>query len=257
MDGGAKFQRLFISYKATIDGFIHCRPLLGLDGTHLTSKYGGILLAATAPDARGQLFLVPFAVVSAENDENWDWFLSNLHSIVKDNLPTAITTIDDITFLSDRQKGLLEGVGTWFPASAHAYCLRHLVDNFSKKYKHKDLTKLLWEAARATTEEEFHTACNAMRAINSMRVDWLFNNAHPMHWATVYFLGRRYGHLTSNIAESLNSWLLKARDMPIVAMLETIHTKLTGWFAERRSFAAKHHELRLVPEVCQFLCCRC
>ena len=68
---GAKFRRLFISYKATIDGFIHCRPLLGLDRTHLPAKYGGILLAATAPDARGQLFLVAFAVVSAENDENW------------------------------------------------------------------------------------------------------------------------------------------------------------------------------------------
>ena len=69
-DAGTKFHRLFISYRASIDGFVHCRALLGLDGTHLTSKYGGILLAATAPDARGQLFLVPFAVVSAENDEN-------------------------------------------------------------------------------------------------------------------------------------------------------------------------------------------
>jgi zinc finger SWIM domain-containing protein 3 len=81
------------------------------------------LLAATAPDARGQLFPVAFAVVSAENDENWEWFLGNLNSIAKDNLPTAITTIDDITFLSDQQQGLLEGVGTWFPASVHAYCL--------------------------------------------------------------------------------------------------------------------------------------
>ena len=69
---GIKFKRLFISYKATINGFVHCRPLLGLDGTHLTSKYGDILLAATAPDARGQLFPVAFAIVSVENDDNWE-----------------------------------------------------------------------------------------------------------------------------------------------------------------------------------------
>ena len=48
---GIKFKRLFISYKAMINGFVHYRSLLGLDGTHLTSKYGDILLAATAPDA--------------------------------------------------------------------------------------------------------------------------------------------------------------------------------------------------------------
>ena len=157
------------------------------------------------------------------------------------------TWVLTITFLSDRQKGLLEGVGTWFPGSAHGYCLRHLVDNFSKKYKHKDLTKLLWEAARTTTEREFETACTAMHAINSTCIDWLYENAHPMHWATVYFPGRRYGHFTLNIAESLNSWLLKARDLPIEGMLEAIRRQLTIWFAERWGFATKHHELHLVP----------
>lgn len=248
-DDGMKFHRLFISYRASIEGFVHCRALLGLDGTHLKSKYGGILLAATGVDARGQLFPLAFAVVGAENDNNWDWFLKNLRSIINANLPTSITTIDELTFLSDRQKGLLEGVGTWFPNSPHAYCLRHLVENFKKQYKHKDLTSLVWEAARATTEEEFHNACNAMRAINSNCVDWLLKAAHPMHWATVYFPGRRYGHLTSNIAESLNSWLLHARDLPIEGMCEAIRAKLMAWYVERREFAAKHHELHLVPEV--------
>jgi len=246
---GTKFYRLFISYRASIDGFVHCRALLGLDGTHLTSKYGGILLAATGVDARGQLFPVAFAVVSAENDNNWDWFLKHLYSIVNGNLPISITKIDDVTFLSDRQKGLIDSVTTWFPSSAHAYCLRHLVENFKKAFKHKDLPDLLWEAARATTEGEFQATCNAMRAISSTCVDWLYTTAHPMHWATVYFPGRRFGHLTSNIAESLNSWLLKARDLPIEGMLEAMRMKLMAWFTERRGFAAKHHEFLLVPEV--------
>jgi hypothetical protein len=37
-----KFRRVFVSYGASGQGFSHCRPLLGLDGTHLTSKYKGI-----------------------------------------------------------------------------------------------------------------------------------------------------------------------------------------------------------------------
>jgi zinc finger SWIM domain-containing protein 3 len=53
LDEDTKFHRLFISFHASINGFVHCGALLGLDRTHLTSKYGGILLAATGLDARG------------------------------------------------------------------------------------------------------------------------------------------------------------------------------------------------------------
>ena len=60
-------------------GFAHCRPLIGLDGTHLKTRYQGILLAATAVDALGQLFPLAYAVVSAENNENWLWMLQHLH----------------------------------------------------------------------------------------------------------------------------------------------------------------------------------
>ena len=33
--------------------------------------------------------------------------------------------------------------------------------------------------------------------------------------------------------ESLNSWILKARELPILAMLETIHHQLMDWFTAR------------------------
>ena len=36
-----KFKRIFVSFGASGQGFAHCRPLLGLDGTHLKSKYQG------------------------------------------------------------------------------------------------------------------------------------------------------------------------------------------------------------------------
>ena len=54
----SKFQCLFLCHGACAVGFAYCRPLLGLDGTHLKSKYKGILLAATATDANGQLLIV-------------------------------------------------------------------------------------------------------------------------------------------------------------------------------------------------------
>jgi len=39
-----KFKRMFISFGASSSGFMYCYPFLGLDGTHLKSKYLGILL---------------------------------------------------------------------------------------------------------------------------------------------------------------------------------------------------------------------
>ncbi|CAL5439953.1 unnamed protein product [Camellia sinensis] len=45
-----RFQRYFISFKACIDGFKHCHPLLFLDGTFLKGRFKGNLLAATTED---------------------------------------------------------------------------------------------------------------------------------------------------------------------------------------------------------------
>ena len=42
--------RYFISFRACIDGFNHCRPLLLLDGTFLKGRFKGNLLATTAKD---------------------------------------------------------------------------------------------------------------------------------------------------------------------------------------------------------------
>ena len=53
---------------------------------------------------------------------------------------------------------------------------------------------------------------------NQCSVDWLLSHAAPEHWAEMCFLGRCYGHLTSNIMESQ----FVAREMPILAMFEQI-----------------------------------
>jgi hypothetical protein len=185
-------------------------------------------------DANSSLFPLAYAVVDAENDSNWLWFLQHLRHVLQAHaLPVLLD--NSLVFLSDRQKGLIEGVSRLFPDSPHAYCLRHLDDNMRKAgYKHPELKRLLWKAARAMTEAEFNQCLQDMRAINSACVDWLLSTTAPEHWADLYFQGHRYGHLTSNIAEAFNSKLLEAREMPILAMLEEIRHQLMGWYAERR-----------------------
>src|SRR5436305_2901682 len=178
-----KFRRIFISYGASAQGFGHCRPILGLDGTHLKSRYLGILLTATAVDAYGALFPVAFGAVDAENDENWLWFNQQLHTVIASHAATHLEQPDRLVFLSDRQKGLIEGVSAIFPQSPHAYCLRHLEENMHKAgFKTPKLKSLLWEAARAPCQRQFNIVMDEIRAINPRCADWILAT-NPIHWA--------------------------------------------------------------------------
>ncbi|KAL7166480.1 hypothetical protein ACSBR2_037200 [Camellia fascicularis] len=66
-----RFIRYFISFKACIDRFNHCRPLLFLDGTFLKGKFKGNLLAATPKDGNQGLLPLAIAIVDSENTTNW------------------------------------------------------------------------------------------------------------------------------------------------------------------------------------------
>ena len=131
-----------------------------------------------------------------------------------------------LIFVSDRQKGLLEGVELVFPGSPHGYCLRHLYENMYKEFKHPQLKTFLWEPARAKTEDDFNKSLSAIEGISKKALEWLLGHVAPEHWAELYFPGRRYGHLTSNIAESLNSAILAAQEKSILAMFESIRIQL-------------------------------
>uniref|UniRef100_A0A803LMA0 Mutator-like transposase n=2 Tax=Chenopodium quinoa TaxID=63459 RepID=A0A803LMA0_CHEQI len=143
-----QFQRLFVSYYASIYGFLNgCLPIVGLGGLQLKSKYLGTLLAATSFDADGGLFPLAFAVVDMDNDESWMWFLSELHKA----LEMITQSMPQFTFLSDGSKGIVDALNRKFPSSSHAVCMRHLTESIGKEFKNSRLVHLLWQAAYATS----------------------------------------------------------------------------------------------------------
>ncbi|MCO5560711.1 hypothetical protein L7F22_014329 [Adiantum nelumboides] len=217
-----RFCRMFLAFGACINGFSHCRDFIGLESTFLTSKYLGALLMATGIDAMGALFPIAFCVVDVENEDNWVWFLQNVHD--------CMTSVNALTFVSNKRKGLLPTVELVFPGCEHAYCMRHLDENFKKKCNNGEFIRLFWVAAYASTTSNYDEAILGMKAISLAAIEYLLSMSPPSHWATTHFKGKHYGHLTSNIAESLNSWLLEPRSKPIISMLDIIHHQLTTWF---------------------------
>ena len=65
------FQRVFWSFKPSIEGFQHCRPVMSIDGTHLYGKYKGKLLIDMGCDGNNQLFPLAFAITEGENTDSW------------------------------------------------------------------------------------------------------------------------------------------------------------------------------------------
>ncbi|KAL6515688.1 hypothetical protein OROHE_018722 [Orobanche hederae] len=236
------FQCLFISYRASIYGFINsCRPLLELDRVHLKGKYLGTLFCAAAIDADGNLFPLAITIVDLESDENWMWFMSEIRKLLGVNSDT----MPQLTVLSERTMGMVEAVETHFPNAFHGFCLRYISENFRDTFKNSKLVNIFWNAVYALTTAEFESKVSEMVQISQDVLSWL-HHFNPQLWAVAYFGGVRYGHFTLTVTELLYKWALECHELPIVQMMEHIRHELALWFDERRSVAMRLTSI-LVP----------
>ncbi|KAG6432065.1 hypothetical protein SASPL_103638 [Salvia splendens] len=236
------FQRLFVSYRAAIYGFINaCRPLLELDRVHLKGKYLGTLFCAAAIDADDQLFPLAIAVVNVESDENWMWFMSELRKLLGVNTDS----MPRLTILSERTIGMVEAVETHFPNAFHGFCLRFISENFRDTFKNSKLVNIFWNAVYALTTAEFENKISEMVQISEDVLPWL-HHFNPQLWAVAYFEGVRYGHFTLTVTELLYNWALECHELPIVQMMEHIRHQLASWFNERLNIGMRLTSI-LVP----------
>jgi hypothetical protein len=218
------FQRLFVSFHASICGFQNCRPLLFLETTSLKSKYHEILLTATALDGNDGLFPVAFAVVDTENDDNWHWFLEQLSS--------AMSTSRSITFVSDREKGLKKLVLGAFQNAHYGYSLYHLMESFKKSLKgpfHGDgrgsLPGSFVAAAHAVRLDGFRMYTEQIKRVSSKAYEWVMQ-IEPEYWTNAVFKGERYNHITENVAGLYTNWIEEVRELPMIQKVEMLRFKL-------------------------------
>jgi transposase-like protein len=109
--------------------------------------------------------------------------------------------------MSDRQKGIVAAVAEVLPDIQHSYCAQHIAANVQSAYGIA-ARKLFWPCAYAITKEDYNTALAALMAENRHAGIYV-RNIKPETYAYWAFPASRFGHLTSNIIESLNgAWKL-------------------------------------------------
>ncbi|XP_057740446.1 uncharacterized protein LOC130957614 [Arachis stenosperma] len=258
-------HRVFWSYYPCIRAFRHCKPVVQVDGTHLYGKYKGCLLVAVSQDGNNNIVPIAFAVVEGETSDAWHFFLSNLRQ--------HVVTRDGIGLISDRHESINAAVersnGAWSPPRAfHMFCIRHIESNFLRKFKAPYLQKLVVNIGNhllnlvmllidstftrflstanffflcfpprySRTVREYELRYQRLRERGEAYTDWL-NRIPREQYALAFDGGYRWGHMTTNLVECINSVLKGARNLPITALVKATFYRLNELFTRKRAEA--------------------
>ncbi|XP_058779988.1 uncharacterized protein LOC131653730 [Vicia villosa] len=198
------FRRLYICFAACKESFKLSRHFIGLDGCFLKGLCGGQILAAIDRDPNDQMLPIAFAVVESENKDSWTWFLELLIADLGGR-EECLT----YTFISDQQKGLLPAMEELLPRVEQRFCVRHLYNNFRKRYPGKKLKEIIWKAAKST-----------------------------------YYQAWEKGD-----EEAFNSVILDSRSKPLITMVEEIRTyMMERWATNRLRFERLAYE-EVLPNI--------
>ncbi|XP_028784132.1 uncharacterized protein LOC114740170 [Neltuma alba] len=230
------FERLFIAYGCYITGFLQgCRPILYIDGCHLSGPYLGTLLAASTYDANNDMYPLAYAIVNGETYADWFWFLTNVKEL--------IASIE-ITIVSDRHNAIIGAIREVFGGSRHAFCYRHIKENYSAEFSKvchgqhrrckKEALKFLDAIAYSRLDVDFVKAMGSLRSFSPELAIWVETQSDVDKWAMSLFLFKRWDNITTNLAKSFNAWLVKERRDNICVLINEHRQKLA-----KKLYAAK------------------
>nr|CAE02984.2 OSJNBa0043L09.3 [Oryza sativa Japonica Group] len=169
-------QRAFFSLGACINAFVHCRPVLCIDGTFMTGKYRGQILTAIGCDGNNQVLPMAFAFVESENTESWYWFLERVHIAVVRMRP-------NVCLIHDRHAGMLraidylqngwdeKGLPAKWPDVRSRWCMRHMGANFYKQFKNKHLMDLFKRLCAQNQEKKFNELWDKLDELTTKQTD--------------------------------------------------------------------------------------
>ncbi|XP_076899167.1 uncharacterized protein LOC143552959 [Bidens hawaiensis] len=153
---------------------------------------------------------VAWAIVEGENNDSWDWFMTELKK--------CLDVTDEgkgWTLVSDQQKSNVE----------HRNCARHIYANWHKKFKGDELKELYWRAARAYNEADHKIALEDMTQVKVEAYE-AFINQNPKCFCMCYIQTHNKSDvIVSNMAETFNGYIIKSRSKHIIDMLEDIRVQ--------------------------------
>jgi hypothetical protein len=212
------FQALFIALGPMRKGFHNLREFWGVDGTHTRSQYRMILCVTIAIDANSEILPICWGVIPGENEVWWKWYLGNQGRA----FPAMKTVAYQGVAISDREKGLDNAIAHVFPRIEHSSCCQHIAENIQARYG-KDARALFVPIAKSRDPEQYYANLNKLQEHNNNAYEYV-KAIPPKSYCFAFFPRPRFNHDTNNITECVNGLWTNLRDMPLLQMLDEIHT---------------------------------
>ncbi|KAL0297754.1 UNVERIFIED_CONTAM: hypothetical protein Sradi_6827500 [Sesamum radiatum] len=185
--------------------------------------------AAIGLDGNNGLFPVAFAIAESECKESWGFFFENLSIML-----SGFSGDKPWTFMSDRQKGLVETINENCPNAVNRRCARHIYANFRGQFAGAALKRYFWQAARSYNVAGFNFALHKIKELKPAAYDWLLKIPAEM-WSRHAFDERlKNDHVTNNISESFNHWVGDLRSKPVLTLVDGLRTKLMCRLQKRK-----------------------
>ncbi|XP_057524016.1 uncharacterized protein LOC130803832 [Amaranthus tricolor] len=210
---------MFHIFAAQVKGFLGgCRPIIGINGAHLSGYYKGVMLTAVAIDENNEIFVLPYGIVDTESIDSWTYFFRNLRCL----FAQYESQKDDWTFISDRMRGVESALFEVFPRATRRICCQHLYSNCKAAgWSGAAFHKMFWIAANAYNEYVFEKTMSKIKDFDAAAYDYLKNVEEQ--WS-VHMFNRTVccDHNTTNFVESFNAITKANRDMPVLTLLEDV-----------------------------------
>ncbi|KAK2645357.1 hypothetical protein Ddye_020552 [Dipteronia dyeriana] len=222
-----RFKYGFMVLGVCIEGFnTIIRQVIVVDATHLKSKTKGVVLVIVCKDGNDMIYPLAFGFANFECSKSWIWFLKQLRGV--------ILQPERMFIISDRHTDISNGMKAIFPDVAHGFCVYHLANNLKQHCRKRgDVINLYYRATYAYRVEEFNCLMVKMKSIHSKVHDELVE-VGIQKFSRVHYPRKRYHMMTTNIAESMNFYLLAIWKLPITYIVEFIRYLLRRWFHDHR-----------------------
>ncbi|KAH1233709.1 hypothetical protein GmHk_09G026094 [Glycine max] len=225
-----QFHRVFWTFGQCKEAFKYCKPIIQVDDTHLYGKYRGTLLMATSQDGNGGVLPLAFAVVEGETLTAWSWFLAHLRE--------HVTDMNEICLIFDRHVSIKfvvanEALGWQPPHGYHVYCVRHIANNFNRKFNNAKQKEMFKKLAYTPCKHVFDQNLEKFCQLSPTIARWI-DRISKEKWSMAYDTsGRRYGHMTTNLSECVNKVLKDCHNIPITPLVKSTYSRCRKYFVDR------------------------
>ncbi|GMN47878.1 hypothetical protein TIFTF001_017069 [Ficus carica] len=133
-------------------------------------------------------------------------------------------------FYLDRNQSIGYAVSHVYLMAQHGACYYHVMMNIKNRFKSSTSLGVFKDVAEGYHLEEFEKQFSDMSQKYPKVAPYLKKDVKFEKWSIGHFKGNKYEVMTTNIVETLNNMMLKARKYPITTMIDFVLFTMRQWF---------------------------